>query len=248
MPKIIGLSNQKGGVGKTTLTKEIGICLAQLGHLTLLIDLDPQANLTRGLTDEEKPGAYHAFCGEPFELHLLRENLHLLHGSGELSLIERNLIGEIDAYTRIKNILTDERFNPFDYILIDTPPSVGVMTLNALAAADFLAVVINPAIYTMQGTNTLLETYIKVKENLNPKLSIIGAFVNELDTRPVIFREIMEELKEHFGDLLVNFSLSRSIKIEEAIPKQVGVVELGKSKVKTEIEAMTQDLIVRSQR
>ncbi|MBN2817945.1 MAG: ParA family protein, partial [Bacteroidales bacterium] len=78
MPKIITFSNQKGGVGKSTLTREIGVCLAKQGHFTLLVDLDPQANLTRGLTDETKPGAYQAFCNEPFEFHFLRERLHLL--------------------------------------------------------------------------------------------------------------------------------------------------------------------------
>jgi chromosome partitioning protein len=248
MPKTITFSNQKGGVGKTTLTRELGVCLAEMGNRTLLIDLDPQGNLTRGLTDEEKCGAYEAFCDELFDLHCLRENLSLLQGKGALSLLERNLIGEVDAYTRLKGILSHNIFQPFDYILIDTPPSLGVMTLNALTASDFLAVVINPAVYTMQGTNTLLETYTKVKENLNSKLSIVGAFVNALDARPVIVREIMEELAEHFGDLLVSPALSRSVKIEEAIPRQLGVVELGKSKLRNEIEAIAGELISRVNR
>jgi chromosome partitioning protein len=248
MPKIITFSNQKGGVGKTTNTKEIGIYLAVSGYHTLLIDTDPQGNLTKGLTDEVKRGTYEAYTEEAFDLHQLRENLYLLHGSEKLAQLERNLVGEVDAYTRLTHIVYGSLFKPFDYILIDTPPTLGVMTLNALAASDYLALVINPAVYSLQGTNTLMEVYSKVKENLNGDLAILGAFVNVVDSRPVIVREIMGELRDYFGDLLIPVPLSRSVKIEEAIPKQAGVVELGASKVKTEIEAIGQEFIKRTSR
>jgi chromosome partitioning protein len=246
MPRTITFSNQKGGVGKTTLSRELGIYLALSGHHTLLIDTDPQGNLTKGLTDLEKRGTYEAYTDEPFDLHQIRDNLYLMHGSEKLAQLERNLIGEVDAYTRLKSILAGSLFKPFDYILIDTPPTLGVMTLNAFAASDYLAVVINPAVYTLQGTNTLMSTYSKVKENLNPDLSILGAFVNQVDSRPVIVREIMEELENHFGTLLVQPPLSRSVKIEEAIPKQAGIVELGKSKIKDEIEQIGEEFIKRT--
>jgi chromosome partitioning protein len=246
MPKTITFTNQKGGPGKTTMTRELGIYLAVSGHHTLLIDTDPQGNLTKGLTDLEKRGTYEAYTEEAFDLHQIRDNLYLMHGSEKLAQLERNLIGEVDAYTRLKSILSGSLFKPFEYILIDTPPTLGVMTLNAFAASDYLAVVINPAVYTLQGTNTLMSTYSKVKENLNPDLSILGAFVNQVDSRPVIVREIMEELEKHFNNYLVAPALSRSVKIEEAIPQQAGVVELGKSKVKEEIEAIGTEFIKRT--
>jgi chromosome partitioning protein len=248
MPKILSISSQKGGVGKTTLTANLGIYLESQGHYTLLIDTDPQGNLTKGLTDEVKRGVYEAYCDDPFELHQIRDNLCLLHGSEKLSQLERNLIGEIDAYHRLAGILSKTIFSPFEYILIDTPPTLGVMTLNALAASDYLTIVINPAIYSMQGTNLLLQTFTKVKDTLNPKLSLLGAIVNEVDPRPVIVREIMDELTEHFGELLIEPPLSRSIKFEEAIAKQAGVVEIGSSKVKTEIIKIGQELIRRVER
>jgi chromosome partitioning protein len=253
MPKIITFGQQKGGTGKTTLTRELGIFLASTplspsghGYRTLLLDTDPQGNLTRGLTDEEKRGVYHAFTDGSFDLQELRENLFLLQGSKDLARLERNLIGEVDAYLRLRSIFASVNFKAFDYILIDTPPNFGVMTLNALTASDYLAIVINPAIYTMQGTNVLLDTYTRVRDSLNSKLSILGAFVNALDNRLVIVREIMDELESHFGDLLVLPALSRSVKIEEAIPIHKGVVELGKSKVKTEIEQIGTELIRRT--
>ena len=246
MSKIITFGQQKGGTGKTTMTREIGIYLAVSGHHTLLIDTDPQGNLTKGLTDFEKRGTYHAFIEEPFDLHRIRDKLYLMHGSEKLSRLERNLIGEVDAYTRLQNILSGTLFRPFEYILIDTPPTLGVMTLNALVASDYLAIVVNPAVYTLQGTNILMSTYTKIRENLNSNLSILGAFVNAVDSRPVIVREIMDELHSSFNTLLITPPLSRSVKIEEAIPKQAGVVELGKSKVKDEIEAIGQELIRRA--
>jgi chromosome partitioning protein len=173
MPQIITFTNQKGGPGKTTMTRELGIYLAVSGHHTLLIDTDPQGNLTKGLTELEKRGTYEAYTEEAFDLHQIRDKLYLLHGSEKLAQLERNLIGEVDAYTRLKSILAGSLFKPFEYILIDTPPTLGVMTLNALAASDYLAVVINPAVYTLQGTNTLMSTYSKVKENLNPDLRFL---------------------------------------------------------------------------
>jgi chromosome partitioning protein len=247
-PQIITFSNQKGGVGKTTLTRELGIYLATSGHHTLLIDTDPQGNLTKGLTDEIKRGTWHAYTEGTCDLHRIRDNLCLLHGSEKLAQLERNLIGEVDAYTRLTHIVYGTMFKPFEYILIDTPPTLGVMTLNALAASHYLGIVINPAVYSLQGTNTLMETYSKVKENLNADLAILGAFVNAVDSRPVIVREIMEELKDNFADLLITPPLSRSVKIEEVIPRQAGVVELGPSKVKNEVEAIGSELIQRVSR
>jgi chromosome partitioning protein len=254
MPYIITFSNQKGGVGKTTLTRELGMYLAsppadfsknRQASKVLLIDADPQGNLTKGLTDEEHPGTYEVFCGDPAYFHQLRDNLYLLHGSNSLTLLERNLIGEVDAYIRLQKILSWAQFKDFDYILIDTPPSFGVMTLNALAASDFLGIVIHPAIYSLQGTNSLMETFTKVKESINPQLSLLGAFVNAVDERLIITREIMAELHEYFGTHLVVPGLSRSVKIEEAIPQQRGVIEMGKSKVADEIAAIGNECIKR---
>jgi chromosome partitioning protein len=244
-PHALAVANHKGGPGKTTLCRELGIYLATQGYEICLIDTDPQANLTKGLTDIEQPGTYEALCGEKPCFEQIREHLALMHGSKKLATLERNLIGEVDAYVRLREILTGDAFQCFDSILIDTPPALGVMTLNALAASEYLAIVVNPSVYTMQGTNMLMETYTKVRDMFNPRLKILGVLLNEVNARPIIVREIIDELVDCFGDMLIDPCLSRSVKIEEAIAARKGVVEMGKSKVATEIADMGQAIIER---
>jgi len=245
-PRIITISNQKGGVGKTTITREIGVYLSLQGKRTLLIDSDPQGNLTKGLTEQITAGLYEAYCNEYFELIVISETLLILSGTSKLSIIEKMLLGEIDGYTRLRDILAKPLFTDFDYILIDTPPSLGALTVNALVAAHHLLIVINPALYTMQGTNDLMQTFAKVKKNLNPALSILGTIVNNCDARPVIVREILQELEANFKDELFHTHLSKSVKIEEAIAELRGTIECGASRVKGEIEAIGKEFLERT--
>jgi len=246
MPRIITISNQKGGVGKTTITREIGVYLSLQGKKTLLIDSDPQGNLTKGLTEEITAGLYEAYCNDSFDLISISATLSILSGTSKLSIIEKMLLGEIDGYTRLRDILTQPLFADFDYILIDTPPSLGALTVNALVAAHHLLIVINPALYTMQGTNDLMQTFAKVKKNLNPALSILGTIVNNCDARPVIVREILQELEANFKDELFHTHLSKSVKIEEAIAEMRGTIQCGDSKVAQEIEAIGKEFIQRT--
>ena len=245
MPRIITISNQKGGVGKTTISREIGVYLSLQGKKTLLVDSDPQGNLTKGLTEETRAGLYEAYCNEHFGLISISETLSILSGTSKLSIIEKMLLGEIDGYTRLRDILSQPLFADFDYILIDTPPSLGALTVNALVAAHHLLIVINPALYTMQGTNDLMQTFAKVKKNLNPTLSILGTVVNNCDSRPVIVREILQELEANFKDELFHTHLSKSIKIEESIAEMRGTIECGASRVKGEIEAIGKEFLAR---
>ena len=134
-------SNQKGGVGKTTLTRELGIYLASRGHGVLLVDCDPQGNLTKSLVEYgERPGLYEALTGEGLPLTDLGAFLSLLAGDFRLALLEKSLIGEIDAYSRLRALLGRFKLSAFDYIFLDTPPSLGVLTVNALAAATDLVI------------------------------------------------------------------------------------------------------------
>jgi len=241
----IAISNQKGGVGKTTISREIGIYLASTGKKVLLVDVDPQGNLTKSLVETIPPGLYEAFTGNQFELLEVKRNLYILSGSIKLAAIEKSLIGEIDAYVRMKGILHDERFNKFDYIIMDCPPSLGLLTVNALTASDSLIIPMSPALYTMQGANDLLETMMKVKENLNPSLSFLGVIINAFDSIPIITRQIRNEIEESFGQRVFNQSLSKSIKIEEAIARRDGLIELQRGKVKDEIILIGEELIKR---
>lgn len=251
---IIIFSNQKGGVGKTTLTRELGIYLASLGKKLLLVDCDPQGNLTKSLTDEEsgtglsKAGLYEAITEGQIDLIKIDSNLYLLSGDKRLALLEKNLIGEIDCYTRLKHLFTDEMFSTFEYIFLDTPPSLGVLTINALTSAEHIVIPMNPSMYSMQGTNDLFDTVSKVRSSLNPDLNLLGVIINSYESIPVITRQIRLEIKETFNTKVFKTVLSKSIKIEEAIVSKQGVIfhkKLDKSRVKDEVCFIGDELLNR---
>jgi chromosome partitioning protein len=258
--RIITFSNQKGGVGKTTLTRLIGLFLAFLGRKILLIDVDPQGNLTKSLIDSEEPGLFEALSGADYDIPEIIPNLFLLAGSIKLASLEKSLIGEMDAYTRLRDLLCGDHslpspsgrgaggegsfFADFDYILIDSPPSLGVLTINALVASHYIIAPMNPAIYSLQGTNDLMGTIVKVKKNLNPELNFLGVIINAFDGHPVITRQIREEIVASFGDKVFRTTLSRSVKVEEALAARKGLAA-GESKVGDEIALIGEELIER---
>jgi chromosome partitioning protein len=247
-PHTIIFSNQKGGVGKTTLTRELGIYISTLGKKVLLVDADPQGNLTKSLVERAESGLYDALTGEGLHLTALDENLSVLGGDFRLSLLEKSLIGEIDAYTRLRVLLEDPALSGFELIFIDTPPSLGVLTVNALAASSHLLVPMNPSLYSMQGTNDLMRTVSKVRANLNPELSLLGVIINAFDSVPTITRQIRAEIEASFGEKVFSTVLSKSIKLEEAIANRTGVIHhahLGVSRAAAEVASLGDELLSR---
>ena len=247
MQRTIVFSNQKGGVGKTTLSREIGIYLASRGKTVLLIDADSQANLTKSLLKDWEAiqiGLYEALTHEIFTLEQVKDSLYILPGNIKLATLEKSLIGEIDGYTRLKDLIENGPFSHFDYIVIDSPPSLGVLTVNALTASSHLVIPMNPSVYSMQGTNDLMATVAKVRKNLNNNLSLLGVIINAFDSIPVITRQIKEEIEESFGDRVFKTALSKSIKIEEAIAGKKGIIN-NKTKVKGELERIGEEFLRR---
>jgi len=252
-PAIIVFSNQKGGVGKTTCTREISIWLASKGHKTLIIDTDPQANLSKSLVDPVSStgqvypgfGLYEALTGAEYEPEEVKRNLWLLSGNVKLASLEKQLVAELDAYTRMRDLLLEEKYFEYDFILIDSPPSLGVLTVNALTASDFLIIPMNPSLYSMQGTNDLMATVSKVRKNYNPNLSLLGVIINAFDSIPSITRQIKKEIEETFKSKVFKTAISKSIQIEEAIASKKGFTT-GKTKVSEEIKAIGKELITRS--
>jgi chromosome partitioning protein len=247
---IIIFTNQKGGCGKTTTTRELALYIALLGRKVCIIDLDPQGNLSRSLVadDEIKSGLYEALTGAAWELVKVNDNLALLAGDKRLSVLEKSLVGEMDAFTRLKDLLADERFLGFDYLFIDSPPSLGILTGNGLTASTHFVIPMSPALYTLQGTNDLMDTISKVRRSLNPGLKLLGVIINAYDSKPVISRQIHEEIRQGFGDIVFSTHLSRTIKIEEAIAEKASVTELkklDKSRAKDEIQAIGDELLAR---
>jgi chromosome partitioning protein len=247
-PRIVVFSNQKGGVGKTTLTRELGIYLSSLGHKLLFVDCDPQGNLSKSLLEQTDGGLYEGLWERELRLTPLHDRLSILAGDFRLALLEKSLIGEIDAYGRLKELLADPRLAEFDYIFLDTPPSLGVLTVNALAAAGDLVVPMNPSLYSMQGTNDLLRTVSKVRTNLNPSLTLLGVIINAYDCVPVITRQIRAEIEGSFADKVFAAVLSKSIRLEEAIATRTGVIHhkrLGASRAAAEVKALGDELLSR---
>jgi chromosome partitioning protein len=246
--KTIIFSNQKGGVGKTTLTRELSIYLSSLNHRVLLVDCDPQGNLTKSLLEGTEGGLYDALTSDGLPPLKLDEKLSLYAGDFRLALLEKSLIGEIDAYSRLRVLLSGSSLTGFDLIFLDTPPSLGVLTVNALTAAQHLVIPMNPSLYSMQGTNDLMRTVSKVRSNLNPSLSLLGVIINAYDSVPVITRQIRDEIHASFGEKVFGTVLSKSIKIEEAIAARQGVIHhkhLGASKVREEVQALGDELLRR---
>jgi len=247
-PDVIIFSNQKGGVGKTTLTRELGIYVASRDLFTLLIDCDPQGNLTRGLVEQPGLGLYEALTGSAINFTTINTNLHLLTGDVRLASLEKSLIGEIDAYLKLKELLASDHFKKYDLILLDTPPSLGVLTVNALTAAHNIIIPMRPALYTLQGTNDLMSTVSKVRKTLNKGLNLLGVIINGFESVPVITRQIKSEIEQSFGNKVFKTVLSKSIKLEEAIAEGKGVTELKKldrSRAKEEVARIGSELLVR---
>jgi chromosome partitioning protein len=250
MQPIIIFLNQKGGCGKTTSGREISLYTASLGHRVCIIDTDPQGNLTKSLVPEEsiQTGLFEALQGEPYNLVRVNEYASLLCGDRRLAGLEKSLVGEMDAFTRLQDILGNGRFSEFDYIFIDSPPSLGILTGNGLVAATHFVIPMSPALYTLQGTNDLMETVSKVRRSLNPELKLLGVIINAYDARPVITRQITAEIREGFGDIVFSAHLSKTIKIEEAIAQKTGVTELkrlDRSRAREEVEAIGRELLER---
>jgi chromosome partitioning protein len=248
-PTVTIFSNQKGGVGKTTLCRELGVYISTRGFHVLLVDADPQGNLSKSLLSEEfSGGLYDALEGNAIALQELSSNISILAGDFRLSALEKSLVGEIDAFGRLRELFETSHFRNYDHIFVDTPPSLGVLTGNALAAGDHILIPMRPSMYSMQGTNDLMKTIAKVIKTINPGLNLLGVIINGFDSQPVIVREIRREIEESFGEKVFATVLSQTIKLEEAIAERTGVIHLkhlAKSHAKEEVERIGAELLVR---
>jgi len=247
--KSVIFANQKGGVGKTTITRELGIALAGRGLSVLLIDSDPQGNLTKSLLDfsrdeADTKGLYEALEGSGVAIEELRPYLALLAGDSRLAALEKRYLGEVDAYEKLSLIIESLSGLEYDLILIDSPPSLSVMTLNGLAAADYFVIPLRPALYSLQGTNDLLSSVSKVKKSLNPELELLGVVLNDYLSGPIISRQIRAEINDGFGGKVFSTVVSRTVKIEEAIASRRGVID-DESKIADEIGALATEFIAR---
>lgn len=222
MAKVVAIANQKGGVGKTTTAINLSACLAYLNKKTLLIDLDPQGNSTTGLGIDKKSieqSAYDVIINDvPLSevmIPSVQNNLKLCPANINLAGAEVELVSQISRETRLADAI-EKVSKEFDYVMIDCPPSLGLLTLNALTAADTVLVPIQCEYFALEGLSQLMETIKIVQRRLNPSLSVEGVVLTMFDSRTNLSVEVAEEVRNHFSDRVYQTLIPRNVKLSEA--------------------------------
>lgn len=222
MGKIIAICNQKGGTGKTTSAVNLSTSLALSQKKVLLIDLDPQANATSGLginRHKIEKSTYHILLEEAEIKDIIQisaiAGLDLVPANLDLTGAEIELVGALGREYRLKRALAQIR-ESYDFVIIDSPPSLGLLTINALCASDSVLIPVQCEYYALEGLTQLLNTVSLVKNNLNPSLGIEGVFLTMADLRTNLSREVIQEVKNHFKEKVYETVIPRNIRLGEA--------------------------------
>lgn len=238
---IITVTNQKGGVGKTTTAINLSAALAMKGHKTLLVDMDPQSNSSVSFVDvhplEKSVFEVLTNSRETFSNIIVPtafEHLSLAPSKISLAKLESRLIGELDSIFRLKDQL-EEVVDDYEYIIIDTPPTLGIITVNGLVAATHVLIPIQSSYFALEGTEDLLETLGKIKDRPNPDLEVLGVLITIHDKRTLLARDIKEQVEQVFGEKVFSTCISKSVRLEESpaykepiftfAPRSTGAIE-----------------------
>ncbi|MEM1158499.1 MAG: ParA family protein [Verrucomicrobiota bacterium] len=224
MSQVIAITNQKGGVGKTTTSVNLAATLAEKGHPTLLIDMDPQANAASGLGLQPAVGSslYPVMIGQRHIQeqiqHTNYENLYHIPAEVDMAGCEIEIAQEADPIRKLQHVLEPLRNQQeLEYIILDCPPSVGILMTNSLAAADGLIIPVQCEFYALEGISKILDLIQKMKDQgINPDLRIVGVLMTMFDSRTRLSQQVLQELQQHLPDQVFKTIIPRSIRLSEA--------------------------------
>jgi len=220
--KILAVTNQKGGVGKTTSAVNLAYYLAKSGEKVLLVDFDPQGNATSGLgVDKSKlESSVLDIIDKTMEIENIKiklpfKNLYLIPATPQLANAEPGLAKVKDRFTRLKNGLKSAKDN-YDYVIIDVPPSLGLLTVNALTAAKYVILPVQAEFYALEGLGQLLDTMQLVRKSLNPTLELLGVLVTMFDARTTLSGQVYDEVAKYFPGKVMKTKIPRNVRLAEA--------------------------------